>query len=147
MIQRSTFVLAMAFVLGCVVSADAHMTFKKELEKKYPKMKVSCNACHVKGKPKSERNEFGKLFYAELKSENISATFNAKKKTKEHKEYEKKEMIPLFAKALKKIQKQKQQIEGDDGKKVDGKSYDELIKAGEIENITKKPEKDEKKAG
>lgn len=144
MIQRTTFTIALIFVFCCCSSGDAHMTFKKELEKKYPKMKVSCNACHVKGKPKTERSDFGKLFYAELKSEKISATFRAKKKAKKHKEYEKKEMIPLFAKALKKIQKKKQQIEGEDGKKVDGKSYDELIKAGEIENISVKPEKNER---
>lgn len=141
MIQRHTFLIALILGICCCASSDAHVTFKKELEKKYPKMKVSCNACHVSGKPKKERNEFGKLFYEELKSEKISATFQAKKKAQKHKEYEKKKMIPLFVKALEKIHKQKQQIDGEDGKKVDGKSYDELIKAGEIKNITLKPEK------
>lgn len=141
MIQRLTFLIAMIFGFCCCNCSDAHMIFKKELEKKYPTMKVSCNACHVKGKPKTERSDFGKLFHEQLKSENISATFKAKKKAKQHKDYEKKKMIPLFKKALETVQKQKQQIDGKDGKKVDGKSYDELIKAGKIENITVKPAK------
>ena len=153
MIKKNTYLLAIAIGLFLGLPVQAHITFKKELEKQYPKMKISCNACHVKGKPKSERNEFGKLFYEELKSEKISSTFKAKKQAGEHKDYEKKKMIPLFKKALKKVKEQKQKIEGDEeGKKVDGKSYDELIKAGKIPNITEKPvdkdkDKEKKAAG
>jgi len=33
----------------------AHSLFKKSMEKSYPVMKVSCNACHVKGEKKSVR--------------------------------------------------------------------------------------------
>ena len=151
MINKNTYLLAIAIGLFLGLPVQAHVTFKKELEKAYPKMKVSCNACHVKGKPKSERNEFGKLFYEHLKSEKISSTFKAKKQAGEHKAYEKKKMIPLFKKALKKVKAQKQKIDGkEEGKKVDGKSYDDLIKAGKIPNITEKPveeDKEKKAAG
>ena len=62
-------------------------------------------------------------------------------------------MIPLFKKALKKVKAQKQKIDGkEEGKKVDGESYDDLIKAGKIPNITEKPvdedkDKEKKAAG
>ena len=147
MVKKNTCLLVIAIGLFLGLPVQAHVGFKKELEKQYPKMKVSCNACHVKGKPKTERNEFGKLFYEHLKSEKISSTFKTKKQAGEHKEYEKKKMIPLFKKALKKVKEQKQKIDGkEEGKKVDGKSYDELIKAGKIPNITEKPvDKDKEK--
>ena len=148
MIKKNTYMLAIAIGLFLGFPVQAHVTFKKQLEKEYPKMKVSCNACHVKGKPKSERSEFGKLFYEHLKPEKISSTFKVKKQAGEHKAYEKKTMIPLFKKALKKVKAQKEQIDGkEEGKKVDGKSYDELIKAGKIENITEKPDDKEKDKG
>ena len=108
----------------------AHTTFKKELGKKYPTMKISCGACHVDKKPKTQRNDFGKLFAKELKSKNISATFKSKKGD-EKKKYEKEVMIPAFTAALKKIQKQKNKA---------GETYDALIKSGAMPGITEKEE-------
>ena len=116
-------------------SADAHMAFKKAMSKKYPEMKVTCNACHVKAKPKSERNDFGKLFLKELKDKEITKNFKSKT-GEERKDYEKKVMGPEFLKALAKIKKMKP--------KDKEQTYDELIKAGEIKEITKKPKKEEK---
>lgn len=110
-------------------SSLAHTTFKKELGKKYSTMKISCSACHVDKKPKSQRNDFGKLFDKEFKGKDISATFKSKKGD-EKKKYEKEVMIPAFAAALKKIQKMKK----------DGQSYDALIKSGTMPGITKKEE-------
>ena len=92
-------------------------------------MKVSCNACHVKGKPKTERSEFGKLFFKQLKDKNISATFKSKSGP-DKKTYEKDVMIPAFKEALKKVKAQKNK---------EGETYDDLIKAGKIPEITKKP--------
>ncbi len=125
-------------VLMLVVSASfcarsqAHMTFKKELTKKYEGMKVSCDACHVKGKPKTERNEFGKLFHKEFKDKKITENF--KKLDRDgKKQYEKEVMVPEFKKALEKIKKMK--------KKDTEMTFDELIKAGEIAGISKKEKK------
>ncbi|MCH2180123.1 MAG: hypothetical protein MK106_15100 [Mariniblastus sp.] len=125
-------VLAIGFI-ATVLSPSAlmaHTSFKKELAKKYPNMKISCSACHVDKKPKSERNELGKLFFKDMKSKNISATYKSKKGD-DRKAYVNDVMNPAFNAALKKIQKQKNK---------EGKTYDELIKSGEMPGITKKEE-------
>ncbi|HAN99604.1 MAG TPA: hypothetical protein DCQ98_20225 [Planctomycetaceae bacterium] len=57
--------------------APAHSAFKNALQKKYEFQSVSCNACHEKGKPKTERNEFGKAFdegLSALKFDGLSIT-------------------------------------------------------------------------
>jgi len=113
-------------------SAEAHTIFKKSFEKAYPTMKVSCNACHVKGESKEKHSEFGELFHKELKSEGLTKSWKAAKEDggkKAQKAYEKETMIPLFEKALKKIQ---------------AASYDELIKAEKIADIKIDPRKVEK---
>ena len=112
LIAAGSFMLATANV-------QAHVTFKKELAKKYPGMKVSCNACHVKDKPKTERNEFGKLLYEEFKDKKLTADFKSKK-GEDRKKFEKDVMIPAFTKALEKVKKLKP--------KDNEKTYDELIK-------------------
>lgn len=43
-------------------NAPAHGVFKNALTEKYGFEMVTCNACHEKGKPKTERNDFGKAF-------------------------------------------------------------------------------------
>jgi hypothetical protein len=111
--------------------ATAHLVFKKEISAKYANMNVTCNACHVDGKAKTERNDFGKLFAKELKDHDISATYKSKKGA-ERKEFEKEVMIPEFKKALDKIKARKP--------KDQEKTYDQLIKAGEIKGITAKSE-------
>ena len=130
--------IVMTFVLS--QTSDAHIAFKKELSKKYPDMKITCNACHVKKKPKTERNEFGKLFAKELKDKKITENFKSKEGA-EKKNYAKDVMAPEFKKALEKIKKLKPK----DGDKEGEKTYDELIKAGEMPEITKKPEENDEK--
>lgn len=127
-------ILSVAVVIGIFASltssAGAHVAFKKALSKKYPEMKITCNACHVKDKPKSDRNKFGKLFAKELKDKKLTENFKSKEGD-EQKKYLKETMVPEFVKALEKVKK---------AKPKDGKlTYDELIKAGEIKEITKKP--------
>ncbi len=119
------------FVLSASSTANAHMPFKKRLESKYPGMKVSCNACHVKGKPKTERTKFGKLFVKQLKKTNPSLTKEYKpKKGDEKKAFEKETLIPAFDKALKIVKAEKNK---------EGQVYDELIKNAEFANIKKDP--------
>lgn len=121
-----TIVLAVSFSS----ETEGFPSFKKALSKKYANMKISCNACHVKAKPKSDRNEFGKLFHKQFKDKKLTENF--KKLTgDEKKQYEKDVMIVEFNKALEKIKKMK--------KKDTDKTYDELIKAGEIPEIKEKP--------
>jgi len=128
-------------------SAEAHTIFKKSFEKAYPTMKVSCNACHVKGESKEKHSEFGELFHKELKSEGLTKSWKAAKEDggkKAQKAYEKETMIPLFEKALKKIQAATvPEVDGKENPDA-GKSYDELIKAEKIADIKIDPRKVEK---
>lgn len=125
--------LALAVVAIGSTQAEAHMAFKKHMQKKYEGTSVSCNACHVKGKPKTERSEFGKLFFKEFKENKLtlSEEWNAKEKA-DRKEYETKIMVPAFDKALKKIKEKKNK---------EDEKYDDLIKAGKIDGIKWKPKK------
>lgn len=109
--------------------ASAHMAFKKELSKKYTDMKVTCNACHVKGKKKTERNEFGKLLFKNLKEKKLTEGFKSRAGS-ERKKYEADVMVPEFKKAFEKIKKMKP--------KDKEQTYEELIKAGQMPEITKK---------
>ena len=132
--MRPFFVAVISLGLIAIVATDsqAHVAFKKTLSKKYPTKKISCNACHVKGKPKTERTKFGKVFYKEFKDKKLTQGFKSKE-GEERKKYETEVMIPEFTKALEKIKKLKP--------KESESTYDELIKADEIPEITEKPEK------
>lgn len=121
-------VAAGLLVIGAA-DVQAHAAFKKVMSQKYPDMKVSCNACHVKGKGKSQRNDFGKLFFKELKTKKLTAGFKSKQGD-ERKKYANDVMVPAFTAALKKVKKLKP--------KDSEMSYDELIKAGKMADITKK---------
>ena len=129
--------------------AEAHTLFKKAMEKAYPTMKVSCNACHVKGEPKTKHSEFGEIFHKELKADKVTENWKAAKGEggkEAQKAYEKETMLPLFEKALKKIQKMKvPEVEGEENPDA-GKTYDELIKAEKIDDIKIDPKKVEKLA-
>lgn len=143
---RNLLLTTCALVLASA-TAEAHTLFKKAVEKAYPTMKVSCNACHVKGESKEVRNEFGELFYKEFKDEKLTENWKAAKadggKTAQ-KEYEKETMIPLFEKALKKLQKEKvPEVEGEENPDA-GKTYDEMIKSEKIADIKIDPRKVEK---
>jgi hypothetical protein len=102
--------------------SQAHSVFKKIMDQKYAEMKINCNACHVEGEDKTERNLFGKLFYREMESENLTQTWK-EKKGKEKRDYEQEVMTPVFEKAL---------------AKVAGMTYDEMVKSGLMEGIEKK---------
>ena len=82
--------------------ADGHNIFKKEISKQFPNMKISCNACHVDKKPKTERNEFGKLFHKQFADQELTKNLKSKKGD-EKKAYQADVMIPAFQKALKNV--------------------------------------------
>ncbi len=124
------YVLSIAMVLGFFLLAGspamAHNAFKKEMAKKYPTMKVTCNACHVDKKPKTERNMFGKLFHKQFADKELTKNWKAKKGA-EKKEFETKVMVPAFTKAL---------------EKVSAMTYAEIIKEGMVAGIEAKEEDD-----
>ena len=120
--------LCMAFMFLCMFSfcsqADAHGVFKKQLNAKYPKKKVSCNTCHVDKKPKTERNAYGKLFSKTFENKTMTADWKGKKGA-EKKTFEKEKMAPEFDKAYEKIK---------------AMTFHDLIEAGVIAGITEKEE-------
>ena len=102
--------------------ASAHNAFKKQLEAKYPNMKVTCLVCHVDKEKKTVRNNYGKLLTKTFSSQTLSADLKAKSGA-EKKEFEAKVMIPEFNKAMAKIQ---------------AMTFDDLAKAGLIAGINVK---------
>ena len=144
-ISRYLIVLSGVVLVSLSASeVSAHGQFKTALGKKYTGVKISCNVCHVKKKPKNIRNDFGKLFDKQFKAAKLSITKDlkaAKAKDKanndrgrtEQKSFEKKIMIPEFEKALKKIKDMKE--------KKSGKKYDELIKSAELPEVKLKDKK------
>lgn len=132
-IAKHVCAVAAFVVVACCFNATspAHMAFRNRLQEKYPGMKATCYACHVKRQPKTVRNEFGKLFAKQIKVTNPNLTKVWKsKKGQEKKDYEKAIMVPAFDKALakvKKLENDKQEI------------YDVLIKTGKIPGIKPDP--------
>ncbi len=112
-------VLVCGIALACGSPAVAHNVFKKEISKKYPEKKISCNACHVDKKPKTERNDFGKLFHKQFAEQKLTENWKSKKGS-DKKAYEAEVMIPAFQKAL---------------KNVTSMTYDDIIKAGMVSGI------------
>ena len=118
-----------------VTTVDAHTVFKKALEKSYKGVKVSCNACHLKGKPKSERNDgLGKAFYEELKDQNLTEEWKSKE-GKEKREFQKEVMLPAFKKALKVVKEKKEE--------KSGKTWNELIETAQLDGLKLKDTEDE----
>jgi hypothetical protein len=106
-----------------VFSADAsaHNVFKKQLQTKYPDMKISCNVCHVNKEKKTVRNNYGQLLTKMFESKTLTEDLKAKSGD-DKKKFESDVMIPEFDKAFAKIQKM---------------TFDDLAKAGLIDGITK----------
>jgi hypothetical protein len=127
-------VISLAIVmlgLFCLpAGVEAHTVFKKFISTKYTNLQVKCEACHIKGKDKEIRNEFGELFYKQLKSQELTKKWKSLK-GKEKQAYEKEVMVPAFEKALEEVKKQKNAKE---------QVYGELIAKGEIENMGIKKE-------
>jgi hypothetical protein len=97
--------IAGALVMAPMSNVEARPNYKKEWEKKYPKVKgVNCDVCHVKGvKDKSKRNDYGKAVADALDGEKVT---------------DKDKIIDAFEKANKK------------DSKVEGKTFGDLIKSG-----------------
>lgn len=133
--RLSLFSLGLA-LLGLVLfpaSSEAHTIFKKYLSTKYANLQVKCEACHVKGKEKEVRNEFGELFHKQLKAQDLTKQWKSLKGNEKRK-FEKEVMTPAFEKALEEVKKQKNSKD---------QLYGDLIAKGEIENMGIKKEGEE----
>lgn len=94
------------------------------MEAAFPKKKISCNACHVEKKPKTERGAYGKLFSKTFESKTLTADWKALKGA-EKKAFEKEKLGPEFDKAYEKIK---------------AMTFQDLVEAGVIAGITEKEE-------
>jgi len=113
--------------------SSGHGIFKKTLEKQVEGLKVTCFACHVKKKPKSERNKFGQLFMNEFDGEDFTAKWKALEDDKEGRDkFELEKMKPAFLEAFKTIGKKENE---------DGEKYAELIAEGKIKGTKLKKKK------
>ena len=91
-------------VFALTIPVSGHGVFKKTLEKKYKEegLRVTCNMCHVKGAPKTERNTVGQMFYKEFEDEELSSRWESVEGD-ERKTLEKDVMVPAFLKALEEV--------------------------------------------
>ena len=105
-------VTVFAIVVGNMLipaTSDAHGIFKKHLEQKYTndsaKLLVTCNACHVKGKPKDQRSQLGQLFAEEFKGMDLSKKWEAygDDDIEGREKFEQETMVPAFIEAYKKV--------------------------------------------
>ena len=146
-------VLALGVFSG---TASAHSVFMKAMKAKYEFRTVSCSTCHTKKadvpedqlakyeeNSKAFRNDFGQLFLPPLKGKNVderaeeaSAAKKAARAAADEAEAEKLEakaeeleagLTKDFLEALEKVEAMKD--------KATGKTYAELLKAGEVDGV------------
>jgi hypothetical protein len=128
--------VASVFVLGGLhSSALAIAPFKKAFQDKYVEgsgseefkaafQKASCNVCHVKGKKKEERNEYGKALDELLEGNSNKRIMEAEKSGGvAGKDAETKKVLEELAKAFDKVAEMKSPT---------GETYGELIKANKL---------------
>ena len=104
----------------------AQTLFKKELQAHYGVKSVSCNTCHVSGKPKKMRNDFGELFAKGLAGKNVTKRIKESKSDPDLKAKVEAEVKKEFGEVMKKIDKMKY---------PGGGTYGEAIKAGKIAGV------------
>ena len=122
--------LALSIIVGPVYGQSELGTVMK---KHYTLRSVSCNTCHIKEqeeKTKDQLTPFGVVVAKLVEGQKITERLNAVKDLEEEKELVKEAIEKEFAETVKKL---------DGMKDASGKTYAELIQAGEIDGL--KPRK------
>lgn len=99
------------------------------MKKHYTLRSVSCNTCHIKEqeeKTKDQLTPFGQVVAKLVEGQKITERLNAVKDLEEEKELVKEAVEKEFAETVKKL---------DGMKDSSGKTYAELIQAGEIDGL------------
>ena len=133
MVRMLSFVALFLFA-ACLApsSAQAHSDFKKLFEKEYAHLKVTCNACHVKGKKKDVRNEFGMALHKKFEKEEFTKKLKDIKDRDEKKKYMEEKVLPVVKKAMKETIEKEKNKAGDD--------WADLVKNGTLPGVTPKKE-------
>lgn len=113
------------FTFGLTGTSHGHTVFKKFLQSKYKNLQIKCEGCHIKGKPKTDRNPFGELFHQQLKDQNLTQQWESLK-GEEKRAFEKETMTPAFEKALAAVKELKND---------QNQAYGDLIASGAIQNM------------
>ena len=114
-------------------SAPAHTAFKNALQKKYDFKSVSCNTCHEKGKPKTERTEFGQSFQdgiGALEFDGMSLTEKFEALKENGTEAEKDDFTIVMTESFLEVLKEVVEKENEAGEK-----WGALLEAGSIDGI------------
>jgi disulfide oxidoreductase YuzD len=119
--------------LGLMVStAKAHTEIKNMFEKEYSHLKVTCNACHVQGKGKEVRNEFGEAIHAKFADQDFSKKFKEIKDKDEKKKFMEETILPVVKKSVSEV------VDKESNKA--GEKWADLIKNATLPGVT--PKKD-----
>ena len=123
--------LVAGLLLSFAPAAQAHTEIKNLLEKEHSHLKATCNACHVQGKGKEVRNEFGQAIHAKVASEDFSAKYKEIKDRAEKKKYMEETILPAIKKSMSEV------IENESNK--EGEKWADLIKNATLPGV--KPKK------
>ena len=123
---------ALLAIVGNVGITHAQTLFRTQLKDKYGFKIVSCNTCHVSGKPKTMRNDFGQLFADELAAKTVTDRLN-KVKTLDRDDPKRKAVEETVTKEFHEALKKIEAMEA-----PGGGTYADALKAGEVDGITLK---------
>lgn len=127
--------VAVASVFGWSASSvEAIAPFKQAFQKKYVDesgneefkaafKEASCNVCHLKGKKKEERNEYGKALDELIEG-------NANKRIQEAKKINDDELKKVTDQVLEELEKAFEKVA--EKKAASGETYGEMLKAGKL---------------
>ena len=125
--------LATGLVMSLVVSPIYGQTELGTVMKKHYRLRsVSCNSCHIKEaneeaeKSKGKLTPFGQVIEKLVAGQQITERLNAVKDKEEEKEQVKEAIEKEFAETVKRL---------DVVKDASGKTYAELIQAGEVDGV------------
>ncbi len=123
-------VFALCFVSLTTVGAEAHTEIKNMFEKEYSHLKVTCNACHVQGKGKEVRNDFGAAIHSKVADEEFSKKYKEIKDRDEKKKYMEESILPAIKKSIGEV------VEKESN--PDGEKWADLIKNATLPGVTPK---------
>lgn len=132
MVRCYLLVVSLACLGLSVSTASAHTEIKNMFEKENPHLKVTCNACHVQGKGKEVRNEFGEAIHAKVADQEFSKKFKEIKDKEEKKKFMEETILPAVKKSVAEV------VDKESNKA--GEKWADLVKNATLPGVT--PKKD-----
>lgn len=133
MVHRCLLLVVFGWLGLSATTASAHKEIKNMFEKEYSHLKVTCNACHVEGKGKEVRNEFGEAIYSKVADQDFSQKYKDIKDKEEKKKFMEETILPAVKKSVAEI------VENESN--AAGEKWADLVKDATLPGVT--PKKDE----